>query len=101
MFFCRLDLSGLPAPPYIAQTVTVRDKLNPSQTTRLVVILRERGLTQQSIARLCGKSGNAVSRWCRGKCQPDSESLAILEAVLGTDGETLLRPVDFNAERRP
>jgi len=61
-------------------------------------MIRERGISQRTIARICGKSDTIVSRWCAGRLRPDPASLAILSTFLGVPAGDLVRPIRIGGE---
>lgn len=53
-------------------------------------IRREKGMSQQELARLCGVHQTAVSQWEKGRTMPDRNSLQLLSRILDVSVDTLL-----------
>ncbi len=51
---------------------------------------KEKGISQQELARLCGVHQTAVSQWEKGRTLPDRNSLQLLSKVFGVSVDTLL-----------
>lgn len=51
---------------------------------------KEKGISQQELAKLCSVHQTAVSQWEKGRTTPDSNSLKLLSKVLGVSVDTLL-----------
>lgn len=51
---------------------------------------REKGISQQELAKLCGVHQTAVSQWEKGRTLPDRDSLRLLSKVFGVSVDTLL-----------
>ena len=51
---------------------------------------KEKGISQQELARLCGVHQTAVSQWEKGRTLPDRNSLRLLSKVFGVSVDTLL-----------
>lgn len=51
--------------------------------------LADKGLSQETVAKLVGVTPQAVNQWCRGKTMPLRPTLAKLAALLGTTVEML------------
>lgn len=51
---------------------------------------REKGISQQELAKLCGVHQTAVSQWEKGRTTPDRDSLRLLSKVFGVSVDTLL-----------
>ncbi len=53
-------------------------------------IRKEKGLSQQELAKLCGVHQTAVSQWEKGRTMPDRNSLQLLSKIFGVSVDTLL-----------
>ncbi len=53
-------------------------------------IRREKGMSQQELAKLCGVHQTAVSQWEKGRTMPDRNSLQLLSKIFGVSVDTLL-----------
>lgn len=51
---------------------------------------KEKGISQQELAKLCSVHQTAVSQWEKGRTTPDSNSLKLLSKVFGVSVDTLL-----------
>ncbi len=51
---------------------------------------KQKGLSQNALAELCGVHQTAVSQWEKGRTTPDLDSLKKLAKALGVSAETLL-----------
>lgn len=51
---------------------------------------KEKGISQQELAKLCGVHQTAVSQWEKGRTMPDRSSLQLLSKVFGVTVDTLL-----------
>lgn len=51
---------------------------------------REKGISQQELAKLCGVHQTAVSQWEKGRTLPDRDSLRLLSKVFGVTVDALL-----------
>lgn len=51
---------------------------------------KEKGLSQQELAKLCGVHQTAVSQWEKGRTLPDRSSLQVLSKTLGISVDSLL-----------
>ncbi len=59
---------------------------------RIGSLRRAADLTQKDLARVCGVTSQAVSKWERGISCPDIQILDELAAALGVDLQELLLP---------
>lgn len=68
---------------------------NISNTGQRIAFLRmEKGLTQEQMADLLGVTGQAVSKWEKGRALPDTALLPIIAKVLDTSIDRLLTGQD-------
>ncbi len=51
---------------------------------------KEKGISQQELAKLCGVHQTAVSQWEKGRTMPDRNSLQLLSKAFGVSVDTLL-----------
>ncbi len=51
---------------------------------------KEKGISQQELAKLCGVHQTAVSQWEKGRTMPDRNSLQLLSKVFGVTVDKLL-----------
>lgn len=51
---------------------------------------KEKGISQQELARLCGVHQTAVSQWEKGRTMPDRNSLQLLSKIFGVSVDKLL-----------
>lgn len=49
-----------------------------------------KGLTQDQVAKMVGKSKNVVSNWEQGRNKPDADTIEILMGIFDVDANTLL-----------
>lgn len=49
-----------------------------------------KGLTQDQVAKMVGKSKNVVSNWEQGRNKPDADTIEILMGAFDVDANTLL-----------
>ncbi len=51
--------------------------------TRLEAKMHEYGISQETLAKICHTTQQTVSRWCKGKCEPDIENLFTICVFFG------------------
>ena len=61
---------------------------------------KEKGISQQELAKLCGVHQTAVSQWEKGRTAPDRNSLKLLSGVFGVSLETLLGEKNSDDENK-
>lgn len=61
---------------------------------------REKGISQQELAKLCGVHQTAVSQWEKGRTLPDRNSLRLLSDVFGVSVDTLLGKEETEDENK-
>ena len=74
--------------------------IEPKLAERLLILRRERGLTQEEVAEKIGVSNKTYSKWETGSTSPDLETLVKLAQTFGVTTDGLLglsdsRPVSF------
>ena len=65
---------------------------------KLIVLRKNKGLTQDDFAKAVGVSRQAVSRWELGSTQPDAPNLLKLSDLFGVSIDWLLREGDMAEE---
>ncbi|RFT79734.1 XRE family transcriptional regulator, partial [Adlercreutzia equolifaciens] len=65
--------------------------MNMDLGTRISELRREKGMTQEQLAKLVGISAPAVSKWETGSSCPDIALLCPLARALDTNVDTLLQ----------
>lgn len=61
---------------------------------------KEKGISQQELAKLCGVHQTAVSQWEKGRTTPDRNSLQLLSKVFGVSLGTLLGEKNSDDENK-
>lgn len=72
--------------------------MNLEIANRLAALRREKGYSQESLARQLGVSRQAVSKWERGEAAPEMENLILLAGLFGVSLDTLLLGGDTGAQ---
>lgn len=57
---------------------------------RLKVVLAEKDLSNNWLAKQLGKDKTTISKWCTNKCQPDLDNLIKISRILNVDVNDLL-----------
>ena len=68
--------------------------MNVETAQRLADLRRQKGYSQESLARQLGLSRQAVSKWERAESSPDTENLISLAKLYGVSLDELLNPSD-------
>lgn len=66
---------------------------------RLRQALEEKGITQTTFAQMMGTTQQTVSRWCKGVCEPDYDSLILICGYLDETPNDLLEFDEKQAKR--
>ncbi len=61
---------------------------------------KEKGISQQELAKLCGVHQTAVSQWEKGRTMPDRNSLQLLSRIFGVTVDKLLGAESTAAENK-
>lgn len=52
--------------------------------------MREKGITQTGLAEILNTTQQTISRWCKGICEPDYDTLILICGLLGENPNDLL-----------
>lgn len=86
----RVDQASIPAPPFYPGVVKKRVPPEVNFHERLVLLRKERGLTQQALAELVGMHISQIRRYESGQSQPTLDAIRKLAVALSVSADMLL-----------
>ena len=86
----RVDQASIPAPPFYPGVVKKRIPPEVNFHERLVLLRKERGLTQQALADLVGMHISQIRRYESGQSQPTLDAIRRLAVALSVSADMLL-----------
>ncbi len=72
--------------------------MNLETATRLMMLRKEHGLSQEELAERIGVSRQAVSKWERAESSPDLDNMVLLAKLYNVSLDALLLSDDFSAK---